>query len=114
MALSDFTDASALGVTLDGTAFPHLLYHFRMAFSGFEHAEVVQGGESFAALTRGLQNALWFLGGSPREHRTDSLSAAFRNLDRNAGKDVTARYEALCGHYGMTASRNNRGIRHRA
>ncbi len=43
------------------------------------------GGESFTALTVGLQNALWALGGVPVEHRSDSLSAAFRNLDDNAG-----------------------------
>jgi hypothetical protein len=26
-----------------------LTYHFRLAFSGFEHAHVVLGGESFVA-----------------------------------------------------------------
>src|SRR5690606_6423293 len=50
---------------------------------------VVLGGESFVALAEGLQNALWTLGGAPAEHRTDSLSAAFRNLDREARDDVT-------------------------
>jgi hypothetical protein len=80
MGLSDFTDASALGVTIAGVALDHRLYHFRLAFSGFEHAEIVLGGESFVALAAGLQNALWALGGTPKEHRTDSLSAAFRNL----------------------------------
>ncbi len=38
----------------------------------------VQGGESFTALTEGLQEALWQLGGVPRSHRTDRLSAAYR------------------------------------
>ena len=74
----------------------HRLYHFRLAYSGFEHAHVVLGGESFVALAEGLQNALWALGGVPREHRTDSLSAAFRNLDREACTDLTRRYEELC------------------
>jgi hypothetical protein len=45
MGLSDFTDANGLGVTISGLAFPHRLYHFAMAYSGFEHAEVVPGGE---------------------------------------------------------------------
>ena len=86
LGLSDFTDMSALGVTIAGVALDHRLYHFRLAFSGFEHAHVVLGGESFVALAEGLQNALWALGGAPREHRSDSLSAAFRNLDaRRAG-----------------------------
>src|SRR5690606_3783386 len=60
----------------------------------------------------GLQNALWALGGAPHEHRTDSLSAAFKNLDRAAQDDITRRYDDLCTHYGMAASRNNRGVAH--
>ena len=80
--LSDFTDMGDLGVTIAGAPLDHRLYHFRLAYSGFEHAHVVLGGESFVALAEGLQNALWSLGGAPREHRTDSLSAAFRNLDQ--------------------------------
>ena len=80
LGLSDFTDTSVLGITVGGMALEHRLYHFRLAFSGFEHAHVVLGGESFVALSEGLQNALWGLGGTPREHRTDSLSAAFCNL----------------------------------
>ncbi len=63
------------------------------------------GGESFVALAEGIQNALWSLGGAPREHRSDSLSAAFRNLDKNAAADLTHRYEELCRHYGMTPRR---------
>ena len=59
LGLSDFTDTSALGVTIAGVALDHRLYHFRLAFSGFEHAHVVLGGESFVALAEGLQNALW-------------------------------------------------------
>ena len=78
--LSDFTDASELGVTLSGQTFPHRLYHFVLAHSQWEYARVVEGGESFSALAEGLQNALWLIGGAPREHRTDSLSAAFKNL----------------------------------
>lgn len=110
--LSDFTDMADLGIMVAGVALDHRLYHFRLAYSGFEHAHVVLGGESFVALAEGLQNALWSLGGAPREHRTDSLSAAFRNLDRDAQEDLTRRYEGLCAHYGMTPTRNNAGIAH--
>src|SRR5580704_13099655 len=112
LGLSDFTDTSVLGVTVSGVVLGHRLYHFRLAFSGFEHAHVVLGGESFVALAEGLQNALWALGGAPREHRSDSLSAAFRNLNRAAREDLTSRYDALCLHYGMQPSRNNRGVAH--
>jgi hypothetical protein len=81
LGLSDFTDTSGLGITVAASVLDHRLYHFRLAFSGFAHAHVVLGGESFIALAEGLQNALWALGGVPREHRSDSLSAAFRNLE---------------------------------
>ena len=74
---SDFTHMGSLGVSVAGQPLDHMLYHFRLAWSGFAHARVVLGGESFTALAEGLQGALWHLGGAPREHRTDSLSAAF-------------------------------------
>ena len=73
---------------------------------------MVLGGESFVALAEGLQNALWALGGVPLEHRSDSLSAAFCNLDRDAQEDLTQRYQGLMRHYGMTPSRNNPGVAH--
>jgi hypothetical protein len=112
LGASDFTDMTGLGITIAGAALDHRLYHFRLAFSGFEHAEVVLGGESLVALAAGLQNALWALGGAPKEHRSDSLSAAFRNLAADAQKDLTQRYQALMEHYGMTPSRNNAGVAH--
>jgi hypothetical protein len=108
--LSDFTAMGELRITIAGAPFAHLLYHFVLAFSRWEHAEVVEGGESFEALSRGLQNALWQAGGAPQEHRSDSLSAAFRNLAEEA--DFTVRYTALLDHYGMAGTRNNRGVSH--
>lgn len=112
LGLSDFTVANELGVLVAARPLEHRLYQFALAYSGWRHVEVVLSGESFEALASGLQNALWQLGGVPEEHRTDSLSAAFRNLTAEAAKDVTLRYEALCAHYGMRASRNNAGLSH--
>ena len=112
LGLSDFTDAGGLGVVVAGEPLDHRLYHFRLAYSGFSHLHVVLGGESFTALAEGLQQALWTLGGAPREHRSDSLSAAYRNLDANQREDATERYAALCAHYGMAPTRNNRGESH--
>src|SRR4051812_41745463 len=112
LGLSDFTDLTDAGVSIAGVPLDHRLYHFRLAYSGFEHAHVVLGGESFVALAEGLQDALWALGGAPREHRSDSLSAAFRNLDREAREDLTRRYDAPCSHYGMEPSRNSPGLAH--
>ena len=112
LGLSDFTDMASLGVSIAGAPLDHRLYHFRLAYSGFEHAHVILGGESFVALAEGLQNALWAAGGAPREHRSDSLSAAFRNLSNDAREDLTRRYDALCADYGMHPTRNNRGVAH--
>ena len=78
MGLSDFTDVAELAITISGAPLDHRLYHFRLAFSGFAHAHVILGGESYVALAEGLQNALWALGGVPELHRSDSLSAAMR------------------------------------
>ena len=93
-----------LCITIAGVAFVHLLYHFVLAFSRREHVEVVEGGESFEALSQGLQNALWQAGGVPREHRSDSLSATFKNLTEE--EDFTTRDTALLDHYGLVASFN--------
>jgi hypothetical protein len=112
LGLSDFTAMGDLGVSIAGAPLDHRLYHFRLAFSGWEHGHVVLGGESFVALAEGLQNALWALGKAPLQHRSDSLSAAFRNLDDDTRQDQTRRYEALCGHYNMEPTRNNRGVAH--
>jgi hypothetical protein len=108
--LSDFTAVGALRITIANAPFAHILYHFVLAFSRWEHVEVVEGGESFEALSKGLQNALWQAGGAPQEHRSDSLSAAFRNLAEE--EDFTVRYTALLDHYGMAGTRNNRGLSH--
>jgi len=110
--ISDFTKLKRVAITVGGKPFPHLLYHFRLAYSGWCDVMVVRGGESFTALATGLQRALIRLGGVPEEHRTDSLSAAFKNLTEDETQDITQRYKALCDHYGMVASRNNPGRGH--
>lgn len=110
--ISDFTEFTDITITIKGEVFKHKLYHFRLSYSGWSYMQVVQGGESYAALSDGLQNALWLLGGSPKEHRTDSLSAAFKNLSKSAQEDQTQLYADLCKHLNMKATRNNRGVSH--
>ncbi|MEN8232554.1 MAG: IS21 family transposase [Thermodesulfobacteriota bacterium] len=112
MGISDFTTLKEVTITIQGQPFTHLLYHFRLAFSGWCSVKVVHGGESYTALAEGLQDALCRLGGVPHEHRSDSLSAAYRNLNKDAAEDVTERYQQLCYHYGMEPTRNNRGKGH--
>ncbi|MHB8948655.1 MAG: IS21 family transposase [Rhodoferax sp.] len=103
----DFTVADELNVEIAGVAFAHRLYQFALAYSGWRHVTVIDSGESFMALSTGLQAALWTLGGVPEEHRTDSLSAAFKNLTEQ--EELTKRYADLCSHYGLRATRCNPG-----
>lgn len=110
--LSDFTSGEKLQITINNKSLEHILYHYRLAYSGWEHAEVILGGESYTALTEGLQNALWQCGGVPETHRTDSLSAAFKNLSSKEKEDFTKAYEEFTSHYGMEATRNNKGVSH--
>ncbi len=107
--LSDFTHPDT-PVTIAGEPFKHLLYQFRLAYSGWRYVHIVRGGESYSALADGLQCALYALGGAPQEHRTDSLSAAYINDDEK--QRLTLSYNALCKHYGMQGTTNNTGISH--
>lgn len=109
MGLSDFTHLKQVTITIAGKSFEHLLYHYRLAYSGWQYVQVIQGGESFVALSQGLQNAMTRSGGSPKLHRTDSLSAAYQNQNQATQLDLTQRYEELCSHYEMQPTRNNRG-----
>ena len=93
---SDFTHCRELGVTIDGQAFPHLIYHFVLSYSNWETGSICYS-ETFESLSEGLQNAFWQLGGVPREHRTDRMSAAVNNLCD--GKEFTQAYEGLLRHY---------------
>jgi len=61
-----FTVCDELEVVIAGVAFPHRIYQFALAHSGWRHAVVFDGGESFVALSTGLQSALWRLGGVPQ------------------------------------------------
>jgi hypothetical protein len=110
MGISDFTELKGMTITIGGKPFEHLLYHYRLAYSGWRHAHIIQGGESFIGLSEGLQNALAACGGVPKQHRTDSLSAAYKNLGGN--KALTRLYDELCDHYRLQPTRNNTGIAH--
>ena len=107
--LSDFSHP-ATEITIQGEVFTHLLYQFRFAYSGWRYVQIILGGESYSALADGLQSALSLAGGSPVEHRTDSLSAAFNNSVEE--QKLTQSYDALCAHYNLKATRNNRGVSH--
>jgi len=106
---SDFTHMNSFGVTIEGEPFDHLTYHFALCFSNWETATVCFS-ESFEALSEGLQNALWELGGVPEMHQTDRLSTAV-NKDTNP-EVFTQRYQALMGHYGLEPRRTQASAPH--
>ena len=107
--LSDFTHPDT-SITIAGQPFKHLLYQFRLAFSGWRNVHIIQGGESYSALADGLQSSLQRLGAAPHEHRTDSLSAAYTTDAQKV--QLTKSYNALCQHYQMRPTTNNTGVSH--
>jgi hypothetical protein len=103
---SDFTYMNELDITVGGQSFPHMLYHFVLTYSNWEDATLCYS-ESFESLSEGFQNALWELGGTPLEHRTDRLSTAVNNMSDE--KEFTNRYEALLRHYRMDGQKIQAG-----
>jgi hypothetical protein len=93
-----------LGITIAGVAFEHLCYHFVLPYSNWEFVTLAYS-ESFEALSEGLQEGLWTLGGVPQVHRTDSMTAATHDLRHSRGRGFNARYLELLGHYGMKPSK---------
>jgi hypothetical protein len=104
LGASDFTHMDSLNITLQGQPFPHLVHHFVLTYSNWEHATLCFS-ESFASLSEGLQNALWELGAVPERHRTDRMTLAVHH--EGNPEQYTAKYRALMAHYGMTPEATN-------
>ena len=107
----DFTHATKLGVTIRGVVLVHLLFVFRLSHSGWTFAQVAYG-ETYEALIKGLQDALWRLGGVPARFRHDNLSAATRELKRSGGRALTTRFAAFLDHFSAESSRIRPGRAH--
>lgn len=110
MAQSDFTTMNDLQITLTGLPFLHLLYHLVLTYSNLEAVQLCFS-ESFEALAEGLEACLWQIGGVPRHHRTDNLSAAVVKIERGE-RHYTDRYLALMAHYQLQPSTNQPGEAH--
>jgi len=110
-AQSDFTHMSSLGVTLGGVLFEHLVYHLVLVYSNIEAVQICFS-ESFEALVEGFETGLWRIGGAPRQHRTDHLSAAIAPLAAEGRAQAKERYRLLMVHYGLEPTTNNLGIAH--
>jgi hypothetical protein len=104
LAASDFTHMNSLGITIARQPFDHLLYHFTLTYSNWESVSVCPS-ESFESFSRGLQDALWKLGGVPGKHRSDSLSAAVNNLSED--REFHGRYRDLMEYYRIEPQRIN-------
>jgi hypothetical protein len=98
----DFTRLKRAAITLRGEPFPHLLFHYRLATLG----QIVHGGESFVALSEGLQNALATCSGVPKELLTDLLSAACRNRDGSYALDITYLFTGSAPRYTRRTARH--------
>ena len=110
-AAFDFTDASSLGVTIRGVAFPHLLFEWVLSYSRWTYVALALS-ETFEALVAGLQGALWALGAVPAVLRHDNLSAATHELKRSGGRQLTVRFQQVLDHYGLRSSRIQPGKPH--
>lgn len=106
---SDFTYMNSLGVTINHQSFDHLVYHFVLTYSNWETGTICFS-ESFESLSQGLQDALWKLGGVPKRHRSDRLSAAVHNACKR--EEFTARYQALLKHYRVDGEKIRAGEAH--
>jgi hypothetical protein len=103
---SDFTSMNKLRVTINRERFDHLYFHFVLTYSNWETGTICFS-ESYESLAEGLQNALWELGGVPRQHRTDNLSAAvYSDLFK---REFTARYQSFLDYYGLKGEAINAG-----
>lgn len=106
---SDWTHCEELLVTINGAAFPHMLFHFMLPYSRWETA-YISYSESYENLVSGYTRAIAELGAVPEEHRTDNLSAA---VTSHGNRPVfTERWQNVLDHYGVRPSRNNPGESH--
>ena len=101
---SDFTNMNKLAMTIGGTPFDHLIYHFVLTYSNWETGSICFS-ESFESLSEGLQNALWELGGVPEMHRTDCLTTAVQKTSHP--DEFTLRYQDLLDHYRLKGCKTN-------
>lgn len=99
----DCTGCKSLGITINGEPFRGKIFTFKLSFSKWIYAEIVDG-ERKSAVEKALENALWELGGVPQRIRTDNGKALFKKASQ-----PTQGFEDLCRHYGTIYSAINPG-----
>ena len=96
---TDFTSGNELGITIAGVAFLHLLCNFVLPYSNWQWVTVCLS-ESYLALKRGVQEAVFQLGRRPEWHQTDNSTSA-THRPRKGNREFNADYLALMRHLGM-------------
>ena len=103
----DWTDMASLGITIQGKALAHKLFHAVLPYSNWEWA-VRASSESTLSLRAGLKAALGRLGRVPRELLTDHSSTATHQLSRGGSGGFSTRN--ICRSARTTASRRARSM----
>lgn len=97
----DWTDMKPLGITIQGRALEHKLFHAVLPYSNWEWAVRAQS-ESVLSLRSGLKAALGRLGRVPRKLLTDHSSTATHQLCRDGTRrGFNEEYLGICAHYGL-------------
>lgn len=97
----DWTDMKPLGITIQGKALEHKLFHAVLPYSNWEWAVRAQS-ESVLSLRSGLKSALGRLGRVPRKLLTDHSSTATHQLCRDGTRrGFNEEYLGICAHYGL-------------
>jgi hypothetical protein len=99
---TDFTTGNKLEISIAGEPFPHMLCHPVLPYSNWEWVTVCRS-ESFIALKRGVQAAVFRLGRKTRFHQTDNLSAATHNLQEadEVKRPFNEEYKRFMEYLGM-------------
>lgn len=102
---SDYTHCNSLEISVAGSSFPHMLYHFMLPYSRWEFVWICFT-ESFETLTTGYNKAVLDLGAVAPEHRTDNLAAAVPIGESHSFQE---RWKDFLAHHGAMPSANNPG-----
>ena len=112
MGLSDFTDMADLGVTIATEPLDHRSTTFGSCIPASSTRMSFSAGKVTSRWPKDCKTrcGLWAA-------RPASIAATvFRRLSATwtgrRAEDLTRRYDALCVHYGMEPTRNNRGVAH--
>ena len=88
--LVDFTLCKGLTIVIAGKVFNFRLFHFRLAYRKWSYLHIVQGGESYTALTGGIAEAFKRLGATPNEN--GAVESPHGHLKRRIEQQLQMRF----------------------